>query len=179
MRTPCGCGCGGHPVMGQFLKGHNSKLRQSKAQHGDLSRYKAGCRCDPCRVANRLSKRRQARARGVRTVAEAAAARRIPRPPKPKPPTIAERFAAGYRKLDDGCWVWLKATGPTGYGVAWNGHRTMGAHRLSYEIHVGPIPDGLHIDHLCCNPTCVNPDHLEPVTQQENNRRAAAKRRAS
>jgi len=41
---------------------------------------------------------------------------------------------------------------------------------------VGPIPDGLHLDHLCANPPCVRPDHLEPVTQAENNRRAAQRR---
>jgi hypothetical protein len=58
---------------------------------------------------------------------------------------------------------------PTGYGHI--GTRDGGhvqAHRLSYEIHKGPIPDGLVIDHLCRVRACVNPEHLEPVTHHEN-----------
>ncbi len=70
----------------------------------------------------------------------------------------------------DGCWVWTGYLSPYGkFGVS--GRRPV-AHRWSYEYHVGPIPDGLTIDHLCRNPSCVRPDHLEPVTLQENMRRA-------
>lgn len=50
------------------------------------------------------------------------------------------------------------------------------AHRLAYEQAYGAIPDGLHIDHLCRNRECINPEHLEAVTQDENNKRAAAAR---
>jgi hypothetical protein len=69
------------------------------------------------------------------------------------------------------CWVWTGAIySATGYGsfVATT------AHRWAYVNLVGPIPDGLHIDHLCRVRSCCNPDHLEPVTQAENNRRQAA-----
>lgn len=90
------------------------------------------------------------------------------------------RYIAGHRTTpprtdyrvdpDTGCWLWLGCKSPLGYGyVKRSGHRA--AHRLYYTEHVGPIPDGLVLDHLCRNPSCVNPDHLEPVTNAENGRR--------
>jgi hypothetical protein len=72
---------------------------------------------------------------------------------------------------DTGCWNWAGGKTAFGYGVFRRNYKMGLAHRFMYEIHVGPIPDGLHIDHLCRNPPCVNPAHLEPVTQKENNRR--------
>lgn len=72
------------------------------------------------------------------------------------------------------CWRWILNTNPvTGYGVAKRYRRQLLAHRLVYEELRGPIPDGLELDHLCRNRWCVNPDHLEPVTHQENIRRGA------
>jgi hypothetical protein len=73
-----------------------------------------------------------------------------------------------------GCWLWLGiANAKNGYGYAPLGRRgcTRLSHRLSYEVFVGPIPPGLHIDHRCSTKLCVNPDHLEAVTQQVNNQR--------
>ena len=71
-----------------------------------------------------------------------------------------------------GCWLWTAATTVAGYGqlgrAGGRGQTAWMAHRLSWELHRGPIPAGMHIDHLCRNPACVNPDHLEPVTQREN-----------
>lgn len=64
-----------------------------------------------------------------------------------------------------------------GYGRINRGGRTVPVHRYAYELAVGPIPSGLHIDHLCGVRACVNPRHLEAVTQAENNRRAGARRR--
>lgn len=77
-----------------------------------------------------------------------------------------------WSKVDQGspaqCWPWLAGRTPEGYGrVLWF-QKQVYAHRLSYELTRGVIPPGLVIDHLCRNTTCVNPDHLEAVTQREN-----------
>jgi hypothetical protein len=69
------------------------------------------------------------------------------------------------------CWVWTRTRGPSGYGRMGVGSSTDFVHRVTYELLRGPIPPGLHIDHLCRNKPCCNPWHLEPVTQAENNRR--------
>ena len=69
-----------------------------------------------------------------------------------------------------GCWVWGAATNG-GYGVFWFEGVTVRAHRYAFERWVGPILDGLQLDHLCRVRCCVNPDHLEPVTSRENSLR--------
>jgi hypothetical protein len=79
-------------------------------------------------------------------------------------------------QIDAGdCWEWTGRLFWDGYGVVWYRRKQKRAHRMMYELLVGPIPDGLQIDHLCRNPKCVNPDHLEPVTQRENLLRGMSK----
>lgn len=88
-------------------------------------------------------------------------------------PTALERFWSKVEKTDT-CWNWTGASIRGGYGMLlWRERRRL-AHRISYEIaHGDPVPDGLTVDHLCRNPRCVNPDHLEVVTNRENVLRGA------
>lgn len=90
---------------------------------------------------------------------------------------IAQRFQAKVSVAPNGCWLWQAAKDRDGYGHFWpHWQKVMRAHRWSYEYHVGPIPEGLTLDHLCQVKACCNPDHLEPVTNRENLARAAARR---
>ncbi len=73
----------------------------------------------------------------------------------------------------DTCWLWNAHLDREGYGGFSVGGMSVPAHRWAYEFCVGPIPDGLTIDHLCRVHNCQNPDHLEPVTRRENVRRGA------
>ncbi len=89
-----------------------------------------------------------------------------------KRPSVAERFWAKVNRLgEDDCWEWLASSQPHGYGQFAPGGRAGGmttAHRVAYELTFGPIPEGLSIDHLCRNRGCVNPAHLEAVSQRVN-----------
>lgn len=86
---------------------------------------------------------------------------------------LARFLAKTDRRGDADCWEWLARRDPDGYGTIKARREGLGdrAHRVSYALLVGPIPDGLVIDHLCRNRGCVNPAHLEPVTNGENLRR--------
>lgn len=92
------------------------------------------------------------------------------------PETYVRKFWERVVKTDT-CWLWTGGTNPEGYGrLIWHGVSAM-AHRVSYELHFGPIPEGLVIDHVrargCRNTGCVNPEHLEAVTRGENTMRGS------
>ncbi|HZD08627.1 MAG TPA: HNH endonuclease signature motif containing protein, partial [Candidatus Limnocylindrales bacterium] len=85
-----------------------------------------------------------------------------------------QRIMEGIHISASGCWEWQRRVLKNGYGVIAIGQHSKGerknayAHRLAYEVFVGPIPERLDLDHLCRNRKCCNPEHLEPVTRREN-----------
>lgn len=85
----------------------------------------------------------------------------------------AKTHPIGYVIQENGCWDWVGHT-VDGYGRWMQGGKPRLAYRVLYEKTVGVIPTSLQIDHLCRNPRCVNPAHLEPVTAKENNRRSTS-----
>ena len=69
----------------------------------------------------------------------------------------------------DGCWEWIGCLSQKGYGRFWvGGGKTLDAHKIAYEKAFGPVPMDMVIDHLCRNRSCVNPEHMEVVTNSEN-----------
>lgn len=84
-------------------------------------------------------------------------------------PSLGELLLRHIDVDSDGCWLWTAKVSKGGYGVV--SGKSLLAHRVSYETYKGLIPDGLVVDHLCRVTHCVNPDHLEAVTQKENLRR--------
>lgn len=75
---------------------------------------------------------------------------------------------------NSGCWIWIGKRNKTGYPGLTRNYKSVLAHRLVYEVLVGPIPYDKEIDHLCRNRSCVNPAHMEVVTHRENARRGTA-----
>jgi len=90
-----------------------------------------------------------------------------------EPQATIDRFWSGVSQpADSDCWEWTRGKNSSGYGRISIAYKNRLTHRVSYTLMVGPIPDGLTLDHLCRNKICVNPDHLEPVPSLVNVRRA-------
>jgi hypothetical protein len=77
---------------------------------------------------------------------------------------------------DSGCWNWTASQNHGNYSQFWDGDKPVRGHRWIYETFISAIPTGLELDHLCVNPSCVAPYHLEPVTRAENQKRKALHR---
>lgn len=150
--------------------------------YSPLNSYRHGCRCDACRDAKRQSSAK-------RSVKPNYLCRRCGSPAwndggvcmscysRPAIERVMERIVID----PNGCWLFTGPTnGKAGYGhVKRQGQRNGGvqAHRVTYEHFIGPIPRCLVVDHLCMVRRCVNPDHLEAVTQSMNMRRASRAKR--
>src|SRR5690606_13797613 len=80
---------------------------------------------------------------------------------------LTDRFWKKVTKTEADCWEWTGALNSRGYGCVGIDSKRYLTHRVAYEALVGPIPEGLTIDHLCRNKVCCNPAHLEPVTARE------------
>lgn len=91
-------------------------------------------------------------------------------PRKLRTKTAEEKFLA-FTEVSKSCWWWTGPTNQSGYGYLTQDYHSTYAHRWIWEHLVGPIPDGLTIDHLCTNKVCVNPEHLEVVPLEVNSSR--------
>lgn len=95
------------------------------------------------------------------------------------PHTLKRRLLSKYRVTPNGCWEWTghRKKDVFDYGLIWVDGRMRRTHRVSYELHKGPIPEGLDVLHSCDNPPCINPDHLSVGTRGENVEDAASRNR--
>jgi len=83
--------------------------------------------------------------------------------------SMIERFEEKYVKIAGvDCWIWTGARHTFGYGNFWTGKKYDVAHRVSYALYVGEIPQGMNVLHKCDNPSCIRPDHLFIGTDQDN-----------
>jgi hypothetical protein len=162
----CQCGCGQQTTIAKRSDKRDGYVKGQPLRfvRGHVRRLAGREEPDPCQApdCNRLSRHVSAKYCAM----HASRLLRHGSFDDPKP-TLMDRFFACVAE-DGECWRWIGYTGTHGYGVLSVEGRQRGAHRVAYELLRAEIPDGLQIDHLCRNPACVNPWHLEPVTPRVN-----------
>ena len=121
-------------------------------------------------VASKLNKTIEA----VKSMAQFRGIQSLPRKEKRKTLSHASGKSK-IRRMKNGCWLWIAAKNPKGYGVC-HGENSMLAHRQIYIEIKGEIPKGMTVDHLCKKRACVNPEHLEAVPHEVNVRRGSRKK---
>ena len=166
MRATCSePGCS-RPARGRGLCGTHYAFRRRHGTLPPLARPIEGCTVEGCpkkHEAHGLCRKHYERLKGTGSVAD--------------PLSTGPDDARFWSKVDknggpDACWPWLAGISTnTGHGNIWWAGRTQSAHRIAYALLRGSIPADLTIDHLCRVRHCVNPAHMELVTQSENNRR--------
>lgn len=92
--------------------------------------------------------------------------------------TEKEKFDLQYEIKENGCWIWIGATRENAKGILYGRLGNEGAHRVSFRLHNGPIPDGLYACHKCDIPLCVNPNHLFLGTHEDNMKDMVEKERS-
>lgn len=177
----CGCGQGTTVVRGEprrFVNHHHLRAVVTAEDHPNPSGL---CLCG-CGQPTAIAPQTRTDRGWVRgqprpyVVGHGTRGRELPR----RPPLGPADYVVEDRGYDTPCWIWRWAKNRSGYGVVGAlAIRSRLAHRAMYEQAVGPVPDGLELDHLCRQRACVNPAHLEPVTHAENLRRARAIRAAA
>ena len=132
-----------------------------------------------CRACNRERSLRykERRRQAGNPVREQRVGRRLPNPQPPYAADVAERFWSKVQKgADSDCWEWVGGL-RQGYGFFAIDRWVKAAHRVAYELLVGPIAEGMTVDHRCLFPACVNPSHFEIVSLGENGRRGCLEAR--
>jgi hypothetical protein len=126
-------------------------------------------RCGTYAGAKLHSRRKEANCEPCRLAAQAYNKERKNRP-RTRQLKLSDPIPRFWEKVEKTktCWTWTAAIKPNGYGAFWDGEHLQYAHRYSFELTSGAIPDGMQIDHRCHNRACVNPSHLRAVTGKQN-----------
>ncbi len=142
--------------------------------------YGKGCRCERCKAAKRAAG--LGRPRNWSTACHGCGGERPAGQLRCEPCQrlrVLDNVVNLLELTDSGCWTYIGQRNKGGYGRVRSGRGQVVAHRVTYEHFVGEVPEGLELDHLCRNPSCCNPDHLEAITHSENMKRATYAREAA